>query len=224
MKKNIFLLVGFVLILCYAAIADIKDSLEIQGKKLISQKPPFTLMLPSEFQLIHFTAFENPKENSLTRVYFFVKEKNKQVEEMFIVQIADKMNPQAGPMTVPSLKPYTEKRMYLKDKIKKGELAVDSLIQLMAWNPNAPSLQPIVKKGIVIPSHWALQGQLLFVYQGEHAVSIRYSKDANAFGFKVSEEGDRWNRESISGDEKKTYETFQKTFMRMRDSIQIKNP
>jgi uncharacterized protein YkuJ len=81
-----------------------------------------------------------------------------------------------------------------------------------------------VKKGIIIPSHWALQGQLLFVYQGEHAVSIRYSKDANAFGFKVSEEGDKWNRESISGDEKKTYETFQKTFMRMRDSIQIKAP
>ena len=31
---------------------------------------------------------------------------------MLIVQIADKTNPQAGPMTVPPLKPYTEKRVY----------------------------------------------------------------------------------------------------------------
>jgi hypothetical protein len=93
----------------------------------------------------------------------------------------------------------------------------------MAWNPDAPSLQPIVKKGIVIPSHWALQGQFLFVYQGEHAVSIRYSRDIRAFGLKISEEGKDWERESISGNEKRTYETFQKTFMGMINSIQIKN-
>ena len=194
--------------------------LEIQGKKLISQNPPFTLILPSDAQLIHSTSHQNPSDSSATRAYFFVKEKNKQVEEMFIVQIADKTNPQAEPMVVPPLKPYTEKRMYMKDKIKKGELVIDYLIQLMAWNPDASSLQPIVKKGIMIPSLWALQGQSLFVYQGEHAVFIRYSKDANTLGFKVSEEGDKWNRESLSGNEKKAYEVFQKTFMEMINSIQ----
>ena len=144
-----------------------QKDLEIQGKKLVSQKPPFTLTLPSEFISIHSFAHENPKENSVTRVYFLVKTKGKQVEEMLILQIADKTNPQAGPMSVPPLKPYIEKRLYSKGEIKKGELEVDYLIQLMAWNPDAPSLQPIVKKGIVIPSHWALQGQFLFIYQGE---------------------------------------------------------
>jgi hypothetical protein len=114
--------------------------------------------------------------------------------------------------------------MYQKSKIKKGELEINYLIQLMAWNPNAPSLQPLLKKGIVIPSHWALQGQFLFIYQGEHAVLIRYSKDVNAFGNKVSEKGEDWGKGSISGNEKRAYETFQKMFMEMINSIQIKNP
>jgi hypothetical protein len=224
MKKIIILLIGLILIAWSIAPADGKD-LEIQGKKLISQKPPFTLMLPSESQLFHSYSHENPAESSLTRVYFVVKDrKNKQIEEMFIVQIADKTNPQAGPIVAPPLKAYTDKRMYLKDKKKKGELVIDYLIQLMAWNPDAPSLQPIVKKGIVIQNLWALQGQSLFIYQGEHAVFIRYSKAANAFGFKVSEEGDKWNRESISGNEKKTYEAFQKSFIGVIDSIRVKNP
>ncbi len=93
-------------------------------------------------------------------------------------------------MTTPPLKPFTEKRMYLKDRIKRGELRGDYLIQLMAWNPDAPSLQPIVKKGIMIPSRWALQGQFLFLYQGEHAVFIRYAKNVNSFGLKISEKGE----------------------------------
>ena len=97
---------------------------------------------------------------------------------MLILQIADRTGPQVGPMTVPPLRPYAEKRMFLKDRVRKGELTIDYLIQLMAWNPDAPSLQPMVKKGIIIPSHRALQGQIQFIYQGEHAVSIRYSKDA----------------------------------------------
>ena len=223
MKKIIISLVVIVA-WSWATVAFASKGFEIQGKKLISQKPPFTLSLPSEFRLIHPSSRANPTENSLTRTYFLVKAGEKQLEEMLIVEIADKTNPQAGPMTTPPLRPYTEKRMYLKDKIKKGELTADYLIQLMAWNPDAPSLQPIVKKGIVIPSHWALQGQFLFVYQGEHAVSIRYSRDISAFGLKISEEGKDWERESISGNEKRTYETFQKTFMGMINSIQIKNP
>jgi len=223
MKKIILLFIGVIFIAWTIALADGKD-LEIQGKKLISQKPPFTMMLPSEFHSVHSFSHENPGESSATRVKFFVRTKGKQVEEMFIVQISDKTNPQAGPIAVPPLKPYIEKRMYLKDRIKKGELVIDYLIQLMAWNPDAASLQPIVKIGIIIPSLWALQGQFLFVYQGEHAVFIRYSKDANSFGFKTSEEGDKWNRGPISGNEKKAYETFQKTFIEMMNSIQIKSP
>jgi hypothetical protein len=41
---------------------------------------------------------------------------------------------------------------------------------------------------------------------------------------KVSEKGEDWGKGIISGNEKKTYETFQKTFMEIMDSIQIKNP
>jgi hypothetical protein len=124
-------------------------------------------------------------------------------------------------MTSPPLKPETTKRMYSNGKIKEGELEVEYLIQLIAWNPDAPSLQPIVKKGTVIPPHWALQGQFLFLIQGEHVVFFRYSKDINSFGIKISEKGDNWGKGVISGNEKKTYETFQKTFMQMMDSIQI---
>ena len=127
-------------------------------------------------------------------------------------------------MSVTPLKPYIEKRSYLKEKIKKAELEVDYLIQLMAWNPDAPSLQPIVKKEDARPLHWALQGQVQFIYQGEHAASIRYSKDVNSFGMKVSEKGDEWENRLISGNEKKVYETFRKTFIEMINSIQIKNP
>jgi hypothetical protein len=174
--------------------------------------------------MIYSFSNENPAENSLTRAYFLVRVKGKQVEEMLILQIADKTNPQAGPITVQPLKPYIEKRMYSKNKVKKERLEIDYIIQLMAWNPDALSLQPIVKKGILIPSHWALQGQFLFTYQGEHAVLVRYSRDIHSFGFKISEEGKDWERGSISGNEMKTREAFQKIFIEMINSIGIKNP
>jgi hypothetical protein len=223
MRKIFFVLLGLLLTAWVTACAPKKD-LEVEGKKLVSLKPPFTLMLPSDFNLIHSFSHENPEENSLTRVYFLIKTKEKQVEEMFILQVADKTNPQAGPMTIPPLKPYTEKRLYLKGKVKKGELEGEYLIQLMAWNPEAPSLQPIVKKGFVIPSRWALQGQFLFPYQGEHAVFFRYSRDVHSFKMKVSEKGEDWEKGLISGNEKRVHETFQKSYMEMIDSIQIKNP
>ncbi len=223
MRKIIYVMVIFVLI-GWVGVGFAKKDLDIQGKKLISTKPPFTLAFPSEFSLVHSFSHANPGESSLTRIYFFIKPDGKQVEEMLILQIADKTNPQAGPMRTTSLKPYTEKRLYSKEKVKKGELELDYLIQLMAWNPDAPSLQPIVKKGFVIPSHWALQGQFLFLYQGEHAVFVRYSRDVNAFGMKVSEKGEDWEKGTIKGNEKKTYEAFQKILMEMIDSIQIKAP
>lgn len=221
MKKIFVILISFVLVLGTLNTVIAKD-LEIQGKKLISQNPPFTLTLPSGFNLAHSFSHENPGMSSLTRVFLLVKEKNKRVEEMLILQISDKTNPQAGPITVPSLKPYAEKRLYSKGKLKKGELEIDYLIQLMAWNPNTSSLQAVIQKGFVIPSHWALQAQFLFVYLGEHAVFFRYSKDINSFGVKTSEEGKDWEKELISGNEKKVYEVFQKTFMEIIDSIIIK--
>jgi len=213
------------LILATAALGHAaQKELEVQGKKLVSQKPPFTLTLPSEFDLVHSFSHENPGESSLTRVYFFVKTKGKQVEEMLILQIADKTDPQAGPMTAAPLKPYTEKRLYSKERVKKGKLEVDYLIQSMAWNPEAPSLQTILKKGLVIPSHWALQGQFLFLYQGEGAVSVRYSKDANSFGMRVSDDGREWEKGSISGNEKRVYEVFRKTFLQIMDTLHIITP
>ena len=221
MKK---IVVPFLLIFLYLLTATLlaaEKDFEIQGKRLIFQRPPFRLTLPSEFRLIHSFSHPNPAENSLTRVYFFIKTKEKQVEEMLILQIADKNNPQAGLMTVPPLKPYTERRTYSKGRVKKEGVEVDYLIQLMTWNPDAPSLQPIVKKGIVIPSHRALQGQFLFPYQGDHAVFFRYSKDINSFGIKISEKGDDLEKGVISGNEKRVYETFQKAFMQMLGSIQI---
>jgi hypothetical protein len=216
--RKILFVLSLVLIAWTSACAPKKD-LEVQGKKLVSQKPRFTLTLPFEPTLLHSFSHENPGENSLTRVYFLVKTNENRVEEMLILQIADKTNPQAGPMTAPPLKPYTEKRLYSKGKMTKRELEVDYLIQLMAWNPEASSLQPIMKKGLVIPAHWALQGQFLFLDQGEHAVFFRYSRDVNSFGIKISEKGDDWEKGTISGHEKRAYETFQKTFMEMIDSI-----
>jgi hypothetical protein len=221
MKKFFGVLLGLMLITWVIAGAAQKD-IDVKGKTLISLKPPFTLTLPSEFNLIHSFLHENPGESSLTRVYFLVKTQGKQVEEMFILQIADKTNPQAEPMTAPPLKTYTEKRLYSKGKVKKGQIEVDYLTQFMAWNPDAPSLQPVMKKGFVIPAHWALQGQLLFLYRGENAVFCRYSRTIDSFRTKVSDKGDAWEKGTISGNEKKVYETFQKAFMEMIDSIQIK--
>ena len=221
MKKFLAVLLGLVMIPWAIAGAAQRD-IEVQGRELVSLKPGFTLTLPSELNLIHSFLHENPGDSSLTRVYFFVKSKEKQVEEMLILQIADRTNPQAGPITAPPLKPYTEKRLYSKGKLKKGEIELNYLTQLMAWNPDAPSLQPIMKKGFVIPAHWALQGQLLFFCRGENAVFCRYSRTISSFGTKVSDKGNAWEKGLISGNEKRAYETFQKSLMEMIDSIQIK--
>jgi hypothetical protein len=218
--KEIFAILIILVLTAWTTVVIGKD-LEIKGKKLVSLKPPFTCSMPSEFQLIHSASVETPRENSLTRAYFLIKEKSKRVEEMLIIEVADKTNPQAAPMTVPPLKPYTEKRLYLHDNVKKGELRVDYLVQLMAWNPEAPSLQPIVKKGISIPSRWALQGQFLFLYLGQHAVFCRYSKDILSFGLTVSEKGEDWNKDSLKGNEMKICGTFKKTFMEIIDSIRV---
>ena len=220
--KKLFLLISIFILVARGLVGAAQKDVEVQGKRLVSQKPQFALTLPAEFSLVDSLSHENPNRNSLTRVYFLVKAKEKQVEEMLILQIADRTNPQAGPMNADSLKPYAEKRSYVKGQKKKGELEVDYLIQSMTWNPEAPSLQPILKKGFTIPAHWALQGQFLFLFQEDHAVFFRYSKDANSFGMKTSGKGDDWGKGVISRNEKKAFETFQKTFMEMIDSVQIK--
>jgi hypothetical protein len=219
-RKFFLPLLTFVLILGTAGCASRKD-LEIEGNQLISRKPPFTLTLPSGLDLIHYFSEEHPDQSSQTRVYFFVKAKEKRVEEMLILQIADRTNPQAGLMEAPSLKAYIEKRSYLKGKIKKEGLEVEYLIQSMGWNPDSPSLRPITEKGFLIPLHLALQGQFLFPYQGEHVVFLRYSKDVNSFGTRISEKGNDWERETISGDEKRVYESFERSFMQLLNSIKI---
>jgi uncharacterized protein YkuJ len=81
-----------------------------------------------------------------------------------------------------------------------------------------------VKKGFIIPSHLALQGQFQFIYQKEHAVSIRYSRDVNSFGLKVSEEGEKWVKDSISGSEKQAYEIFKESFLKMINSVYFGSP
>jgi hypothetical protein len=197
---------------------------ELQGKTLISQQPPFTMSLPSEFRLVHSFTQDNPGASSQTRGYLLIRTKGKEAEEMFILQISDRTNPQAEPITAPPLKPYTGKRMYLHERSKKGgDFPLEIMVQLMAWNPDAPSLGPVVKKGIVIPPHWALQGQCLYLHPPDHAILIRYSRDVNSFGLKVSEKGDSWNRDTLAGNEKKAYEAFRKTFVEMIDSLSIKS-
>jgi hypothetical protein len=224
MKRIILLFLAIIMVLTWVpkVPAAVKD-VEIKGKQLISQKPPFTLTLPSEFRLIHSFSQEHSGENSLTRGYFLIKEKNKKVEEMLVLQIADRTNPQAEPIQAPPLKAYTENKSYLMEKKRRGDLEIERLIQLFAWNPGTSSLQPIVKKGFNIPSCWAMQGQFLFNYVGEHVVFVRYYRDVNTFGLKVSETGENWDRRSISGNEKKVYEVFRKGFLEMTDSIRIKN-
>jgi hypothetical protein len=224
MKRIIISFLIIILLTLASAIAHaVPKEIEVKGKQLISQKPPFSFTFPSELSMIHSFSHENPEENSLTRVYFFIKAREKKLEEMMIVQIADKTNPRAGPMTVPPLKSYTEKRLYSKGKAKQDGLEVDYLIQSIRWDPKATSLQPIIQKGIIIPSRLAQQGQFIFVYGGDHAVLVGYSRDIHSFGLKVSDEGKRWEKESISGNEKRAYENFQKAFIEMIHSIDTKN-
>ncbi len=220
--SKIFLTVLALLFFPWTSAFPGEKDIELRGRRLVSTKPLFALTVPSELDLIDSFSHENPGANSVTRVYFLAKTKGKQVEEMFILQIADKTNPGAGPMTAPPLKPYDEKKMYSKGRIKKGEVDGDYLTQLMAWNPDAPSLQPIVKKGVTIPRHWALQGQFLFAYSTEHVILIRYSRDVHTFGKKISEEGKAWEKSSISGNEKRAYEIFQKSFLEMVKSIELR--
>jgi len=220
--KRIALILFFILLTASSVLGAGKD-LEVRGKTLTSRKPPFVVTLPSDLQWIHSSSIEHPTESSLTRTDFLIRDQKKQIEEMLIVQIAAKTNPQAGPMVVPPLKPFSEKRMYSKGKIRKGETEIEYLIQLMAWNPDAPSLQPILKKGWTLSTHWAIQTQILFQPDLEQAVFLRYSKDTRSFGLKVSAEGGPWDKEALSGNERKVYEAFQRTVSGVMDSLRFEN-
>lgn len=218
--KRVTAILFFVLIAASSASGAGKD-LEVHGRMVVSRTPSFSITLPSDLQWVHSASADHPAESSVTRTFLLVREAKKEIEEMLIVQIADRTNPQAGPMVVPPMKPYAEKKMYLRGKVQKGEIEVESMIQLMAWNPAASSLQPIVQKGMKIPSHWALQTQILFQPRLESAVFLRYSKDIHSFGLKVSDEGKNWDQESISGNEKKVYESFLNTVSGMVESLRF---
>jgi hypothetical protein len=219
MKRQMMTQIIIVLLAGAFLSASAAARVEIKEGRLTSQKPPFRLPLGSEFRLVD--SFENPGENSNTRAYVYVKEKNRQIEEMFILQIANRTNPQAGPITAPSLRAYGKDNLYLKDKITRGEVELDYLIQIMTWNPKAPSLQAVVKKGFTIPYRLALQGQFQFIYEKEHAVSIRYSRDVNSFGLEVSDDGNKWVKDSMSGNENQAYEIFKESFLKMINSMDL---
>ena len=222
MNRKIIVLI-IILFTLFPFISVAKD-FDIKGREMVFNNPPFSINLPSEFYLVHSFSQDFPVENSRTRAYIFIKEKNREIEELLIVQIADRTNPQAGPITAPQLKPYKNERMYTEGKEFKNGIEINYMIQLMAWNPDAPSLKPIFKKGLKIAHKWALQGQFLFIYQGEHTVSFRYSKSIDSFGMKISEEGRDWDKYKLKGNEKKVYENFRKIFMEMMKSLHIKNP
>jgi hypothetical protein len=222
MKKLFVALICIFLCFCTRGKED--KNLELRDKRITSDKPPFTLLLPDEFQWVDFSSTEYPDKNSLTRVYLFVFERNKQAEGLLIVQIADRTNPGADPIAAPPLTPDNIPRMVEKGQVKKEKSEIDYLIQFIRWNPDSSSLQPILKKGIGIPSRRALQGQILFGYGGDHAVLIKYSRDVSSFGMKVSEKEEDWSRGSMSGNEKKVCEIFQRDFMGMIDSLTFQKP
>jgi hypothetical protein len=221
--KKVILIIASLLISSSWVLGAAKE-FDIHGKTIISKNPPFSFTLPSELQWAHASSSEHPAENSLTRAAIFIREKKKQVEEMLIIQIAERTNPQAGPMMVPPLKPYDERRIFIKGKIKKGDVEVEYLNQLMTWNPDAPGLQPLVKKGLTVPAHWALQCQFLFQPQLDQAILIRYSRDIDSFGLKVSHGGKSWDKESIAANEKKVFEAFQKMASETVNSLRFQTP
>jgi len=220
MKK--FVIVWILWILSWVALSSAlaaEKEVEVRGKGLIAHSPPFTMTLPGELRWVHSSSTDYPGESSRTRVHFFVREKIKQVEELLIIQIAERTNPQAEPISVPPLKSLSEDAAYLTGRLKKGDREVEYLVQLMGWDPKAPSLHPIMKAGFIIPPHLALQGQGLFVYSLDRAVQVRFSKDAQSFGIKVSEKAERWKKGSLAGNERKASEAFQKIFLEMMQSI-----
>jgi hypothetical protein len=223
MKRIMVILLAAIFMYCSQTF-DAEKLLDIKGNRLISYKPPLQLVLPSELRLVHSLSADHPRESSRTRAYLLIKEQKKQVEEMLILQIAEKTNPQAEPMTVPPLKPSSEEQMYFKGQLKKEQRQIDYLSQLMIWNPEAATLKPLIEKGFVVPAHLALQGQILFLYDTDHAVLLWYSRDVQTFGMKVSERDDHWKKGSVSGNEKKAVDAFQKSLLTMIESIQFKTP
>ena len=223
MKRILIVWLGTTLILCSQAFGAEK-LLDIKENRLISYKPPLQLVLPTELRLVHSLSTDHPRESSRTRAYLLIKEQKKQVEDLLILQIAEKTNPQAEPMTAPPLKPSSEERMYFKGQLKKEQRQIDYLSQLMMWNPEAATLKPLIEKGFVVPSHLALQGQILFLYDTDHGVFLWYSRDVQTFGMKVSDRDDHWKKASVSGNEKKAVDAFQKTLLTMIESIQFKTP
>ena len=144
--KRISIILLAAIFIFYSQTFGAEKLLDIKGNRLISYKPALQLVLHSEFCLVHSLSTDHPRESSRTRGYLLVKEQKKQVEDLFILQIAEKTNPQAEPTTVPPLKPSSEERMYFKGQLKKEQRQIDYLSQLMIWNPEAATLKPLIEK------------------------------------------------------------------------------
>ena len=223
MRKSLIVLFGLFWVLFSHARAAERE-LEVHEVKLTLRQPALQLTLPSPFLLVHSLSQDRPRQSSRTRVFLLVNEKKKKVEELLLLQVAERTNPQAEPITAPALSPSSEETLYFRTRMKKEGRDLDLLIQLMALNPEAKLLEPVRQKGFSVPSHLALQGQSLFVYDLDHAVFLWYSKDIHTLGFRVSDQEDRWKRAKLSGNEKKAVDTFQKCFMSMVDSITLSKP
>ena len=95
--KKAALILFFISVVASSVFGAGRD-LDVRGRSLTFKNPPFFITLPSDLQWVHSASVEHPAENSLTRTFLLVKEAKKEIEEMLIVQVADKTNPQAGPM------------------------------------------------------------------------------------------------------------------------------
>ena len=118
-RRLFFVFLSALLVFCSKGAPE--KHLEIRDKKMVSDAPPFTVVLPSEFQFIDFSSIEYPDRNSRTRTYLFIVEKNKQAEALLIVQVADKTDPAAEPISVPPLIPDGNERMYNKGEREEGK-------------------------------------------------------------------------------------------------------
>ena len=98
MRRILFILLGVIFIF-YSQTFGAEKLLDLKGNRLISYKPPLQLVLPSDLRLVHSLSTDHPRESSRTRAYLLIKEQKKQVEDLLILQIAEKTNPQAEPMT-----------------------------------------------------------------------------------------------------------------------------
>jgi hypothetical protein len=223
MKRIVLVLAGL-LFFAGSICTSAEREVDLRDKRLFSKTPPFSLLLPTPFRLVQSLTSEHPEQSSRTRAYFLITEKARKVEGLILLQIAQRTDPRADPMTAPPLRPSSEERTYSKGNVKQDGREIAFLVQLMKWNPSAPALKPIVQQGFLIPSHLALQGQFQLVYDQDHAVLVWYSRDVQSFGWKVSDRVNAWEKGILSGSEKRAVQAFEKSFLAIIKSMTFTLP